>query len=362
MKTGNNKVYIIAEVGVNHNGSIDMAKQLIDAAADAGADAVKFQTFKADKIISSYAPKAEYQLERTSASESQLEMVKKLELDTEAHRVLFDYCRHKDIQFLSTPFDPESLALLINTFDLPRIKLPSGEITNAPFLWEVAKTGKPVILSTGMSTLEEIEMALSVLALGYLNPQCRPSVAAFGEAYGSPDGRLVLKDRVTLLHCVTAYPAPFEEINLRVMDTMIKAFELPVGYSDHSLGIAVPIAAAARGAVIIEKHITMDMDLPGPDHLSSLEPHDFKTMVRFIRQVEKSLGDERKEPMSSELENRVVARKSLVAANRINQGELFTADNLAIKRPGNGISPVNYWDWIGKTAERAYRPDELIEP
>jgi N-acetylneuraminate synthase len=355
-----NKTYIIAEAGVNHNGSLDMAKQLIDIATEAGAGAVKFQTFKAGNIVSKNAPKAEYQTKTTGGTETQLQMIKRLELDEVAHKVLVEHCRRRGIQFLSTPFDLESVDLLVGALNLPRLKMPSGEITNAPLLLKAARTGKPVILSTGMSTLGEVEMALAVLAFGYTCPGQNPSVAAFKEAYFSETGRQALKEKVVLLHCTTEYPAPFGDVNLRAMDTLGTAFGLPVGLSDHTPGVAIPVAAVARGAVVIEKHFTLDRNLPGPDHKASLEPGELKAMVQSIRQVEQALGVSCKVPAVSEVKNMPVARKSLVAAKDIQPGELFTEENLAVKRPGTGISPVHYWEWLGKVAERAYKEDEVI--
>ena len=352
-------VYIIAEAGVNHNGSLNMALQLVDLAAESGADAVKFQTFKAEKCISIAAPKAEYQIQTTDFLESQLEMIKKLELDEQAHRLLIERCNLRGIEFLSTPFDLDSLDLLVHIFDLPVIKIPSGEITNAPLLLKIAQTDKPVILSTGMSTLGEIEDALGVLAFGYLG-KGNPSIAGFRETYCSAEGLATLQEKVTLLHCTTEYPAPIGDVNLKVMDTLMSAFGLPVGYSDHTEGIAVPIAAVARGAVVIEKHFTLDRTLPGPDHKASLEPSELKQMVAAIRVVEQALGAGRKHPTPSEMKNMSVARKSLVADRSITVGEAFTAENLAVKRPGNGLSPMQYWDSIGTVAQRAYEKDELI--
>lgn len=357
----NSRVYIIAEAGVNHNGSLDLAKKLVDVAADAGANAVKFQTFKADKLVSRIAPKAEYQIENTDASESQFEMIRKLELDEAAHATLVLHCNSKNIEFLSTPFDLESLGMLVQKFDLSRIKIPSGDITNAPLLLEAACTGKPVILSTGMSTLGEIEMALAVLAFGFTETGEPPSLAAFEKAYGSTEGRKALQDKVTLLHCTTEYPAPLVDVNLLAMTTLQRAFGLPVGYSDHTQGIAIPVSAVALGALIIEKHFTLDRNLPGPDHKASLEPDELKQMVISIREVELALGSSIKQPAISELKNRSVARKSLVAARDIYKGEVFTRDNLAVKRPGDGISPVHYWEWLGKIADRDYQQDDKVK-
>jgi len=359
-KNNHNSCYIIAEAGVNHNGSIEMAKQLIDVAAAAGADAVKFQTFKAERSISKFAPKAAYQKKTTAKSESQLEMVKKLELDEDAHRQLIKHCRSKKIEFLSTPFDFESIDLLARKLKLQHLKLPSGEITNGPYLLHVAKTGKPVILSTGMSTLGEVETALGVLAFGYMGNDDKPSLKKFHDAFCSEAGQKVLKDKVTLLHCTTEYPAPFEEVNLRAMETMRAAFGLPVGLSDHTPGIAVPIAAVALGAVVIEKHFTLDKNLPGPDHKASLEPEELKAMVAAIRNIEKALGNGQKAPTPSELKNRDIARKSLVAAKPIKKGNFFSQENIAIKRPGTGHPPMLYWTLLSRTATRSYDEDDPI--
>lgn len=354
------KTYVIAEAGVNHNGSLAQAILLVDAAVESGADAVKFQTFKADSLVCRVAPKADYQIERTDTVESQHEMIRKLELDEAAHAALIRHCKERDIEFLSTPFDLASLELLAHKFNLPRIKLPSGDITNAPLLFEAARTGKPVILSSGMSTLGEIELALGILAFGYTAPSECPSLPAFEKAYGSAMGREALRNKVTLLHCTTEYPAPFADVNLHAMDTLQQAFGLPVGYSDHTTGIAIPTAAVALGAVIIEKHFTLDRDLPGPDHKASLEPGELKQMVRAIREAELALGSPIKQLAASELRNRSVARKSLVAAQDIRKGEPFTQRNLTVKRPGDGISPIRYWEWLGKIADRDYRQDDRV--
>lgn len=353
-------VYIIAEAGVNHNGSLDIAKKLIDVAVEAGIDAVKFQTFKADKIVTQIAPKAEYQKKTTNNTETQLDMLKKLELDEEDHRQLIEYCRYKGIDFLSTPFDVGSLELLAIKFDLPMLKISSGEINNALLLLKAAMTGKSIILSTGMSTIGEIESALAVLAFGYIRSNVRPSMKAFQEAYFTEKGQQILKEKIFLLHCTTEYPAPFGDVNLKTIDTLRVAFNLPVGLSDHTPGIAVPIAAVARGAKIIEKHFTLDKKLPGPDHKASLEPNVLKEMVESIRQVEKSLGGSVKIPAQSELKNKDIARKSIVASCQIRKGEYFTEDNLTVKRPGNGIAPIYYWDLLGKISNKDYTKDEVI--
>lgn len=358
---GGEKTFIIAEAGVNHNGSIDFARQLIDIAADAGADAVKFQTFKADEIISKSAPKAAYQLNNTDTDESQLDMIRKLELSESEHHLLYEYCKQKGIHFISTPFDSESLKFLVNELNLPYIKIASGEITNAPFLLQIARTGKPIILSTGMSTLGEVEMALSVLAFGYLSSNQEPSLKVFKEAYISKEGQDVLKNKVSLLHCTTEYPASYEDINLRAMQTMVAAYGLPVGLSDHTEGYAVAIAAVALGAKVVEKHFTLGKNMPGPDHKASLEPGELFDMVIAIRQVEKAMGSSLKTPSVSELKNLLIARKSLVAAAPIKKGNLFTKNNISIKRPGDGIPPLWYWNILGKSADRDYKTDQLIE-
>lgn len=351
---------IIAEAGVNHNGSLELALRLIEAAAEAGADVVKFQTFKAEKIVSRFAPKAEYQIQNNEdAQESQLEMIRKLELDLAAHQQMFLYCREKNIEFLSTPDDPDSLNLLIG-LGVSRLKISSGEITNAPLLLKFAQTGLPIIMSTGMATLGEIETALGVLAFGSLRQGERPSLDNFRRALVEPEGQCILKERVTLLHCTTEYPAPFEDVNLRAMHTMAMAFGLPVGYSDHTRGIAVPLAAVALGATVIEKHFTLDKGLPGPDHRASLEPGELKEMIRGIRQVEAALGSPRKFPAPAEQKNLDIVRRSLVADREIRRGEPFSEDNLTSKRPGTGVSPMHYWDWLGKEAERDFGEDEVI--
>ncbi len=355
------RCFIIAEAGVNHNGSLAFAKALVDIAVSAGADAVKFQTFKAERMVSVAAPKAEYQRETTEVSESQRDMLEKLELTPAAHEELAVYCAHKGIEFLSTPFDLESLSLLTDDLHLPRIKMASGEITNAPLLLKAARTGKPVILSTGMSLLGEVETALGVLAFGYIFSSKEPSLAQFREAYLSSEGQDALQRFVTLLHCTTEYPAPYSEVNLRVMDTLYQAFGLPVGLSDHTPGIAVPIAAVARGASVIEKHLTIDKGLPGRDHQASLAPTELQAMVQAIRQVEEALGRGVKIPTTTERKNQMIARKSLVAAREVHQGEMWQEDSLTTKRPGSGLSPIYYWDVLGTAAKKTYHADEILE-
>jgi len=354
-------VLIIAEAGVNHNGDPDLAYQLIDAAVEAGVDFVKFQTFKADCLVTQSAAKASYQKETTDRNENQYEMLKRLELSYEFHLDLIKYCDLKNIQFLSTAFDHESLGFLSKDLNLKVLKVSSGDITNAPLILEHARTMKNIILSTGMSTLGEIEDALGVLAFGFLDNKLDPSRTAFRDAYISSAGRALLKEKVTLLHCTTEYPAPPEDINLKVMDTLSKAFGLNVGYSDHSDGISVPIAATALGACVIEKHFTLDKNMEGPDHKASLEPDELKRMVDGIRMIEKALGCGIKIPQSSELDNIKIARKSLVTVENIKKGDKFTVDNLGVKRPGNGISPMEYWDVINTESRTDYGIDEVLK-
>ena len=331
------KTLIIAEAGVNHNGELGMAKQLITAAAEAGADIVKFQTFKSEKVISRFAVKAEYQKALTGSTETQLEMVKKLELDLGAHIELQKYCREKGVEFLSTPFDLESIVLL-DRLGLKRFKIPSGEITNYPFLKSIAGYNKQVIMSTGMARLGEVESALKVLTNNGMD-----------------------KEKITILHCNTEYPTPYEDVNLRAMQTLKQAFGVSVGYSDHTQGIEVPIAAVALGATVIEKHFTLDRTLPGPDHKASLEPLELNSMVSAIRNIEKSMGDGIKKPSSSEVKNIPVARKSIIAARDIKVGEIFTEENITTKRPGDGISPMRWNEILGRKATRDFNEDQLIE-
>ena len=343
--------FVIAEAGVNHNGDADLAHALVDAAADSGADAVKFQTFRADSLVAADAPKAAYQTAATDPRESQRAMLEALELSPDAHRDLARACRDRGIEFLSTPFDIGSVAFLVDEMDLKTLKLPSGEITNGPLLLAAARSGRDIILSTGMSTLDEVAEALGVLAFGFAGDGT-PSRAAFRAALDSSDGNAAVRGRVTLLQCTTEYPAPAAEANLRAMDTLRDRFGTRVGLSDHTEGIAVAIAAAARGAAVIEKHLTLDRALPGPDHAASLEPESFKDMVAGIRTVETALGDGDKRPMPSELANRDVARKSLVAARAIRRHQIIGPDDLTARRPGGGTSPMAFWDWVGRTAEQ----------
>lgn len=329
------KVFVIAEAGVNHNGDIKIAKQLIDAAAEAGVDAVKFQTFKAEKLVCKNAEKAGYQLETTNRLETQYDMLKKLELTEQAHKELMEYGTKKNIMFLSTPFDLESIKLL-SRLGMQIFKIPSGEITNLPYLREIAKQKKKVFLSTGMSSMDEVKAAVDVL-----------------KGNGARD--------IIVLHCNTQYPTPMPDVNLLAMVRMWEETGLAVGYSDHTQGIEIPIAAAALGAVVIEKHFTLDKNMGGPDHKTSLEPQELKRMVEGIRKVEFALGNGIKQASESEKPNVGIVRKSIVAAVSIKKGEKYTEKNLTAKRPGNGISPMRWDEILGMTADRDYEIDEMIQ-
>jgi N-acetylneuraminate synthase len=355
------RTMVIAEAGVNHNGSLELALSLVDVAADAGADVVKFQTFKAEQLATAKAAKAAYQVANTQEAGSQLEMLRRLELAPADHDALVARCRDRGIRFLSTAFDAESLAF-VAALDMPAIKIPSGDITCGPLLLQAARLRRPLIVSTGMSTLADIEQALGVIAFGLTRDEEPSGRADFDAAYASDDGRAALVHHVTLLHCVTQYPAPPAAVNLRAMDTMAAAFGLAVGYSDHTAGIEVSIAAVARGARVIEKHFTLDRTLPGPDHAASLEPKELARMVSSIRNVEQALGSPVKAPAPSESGNRPVARRSVVAARAIRRGETLLADMLTSKRPGLGISPMDLWGLLGRPAGRDYERDDAIEP
>lgn len=355
-----NRTYIIAEAGVNHNGSAKTAVQLIRAAKEAGADAVKFQTFKADKLATPSAGKADYQVKSTGSDESQMDMLRRLELDIATHQQLKSCCDSLSIDFLSTPFDSDSLNMLVNKLGVTRLKISSGDVTNAPLILQAARTKLPIILSTGMCTMADIEEALGVLAFGYLDGQS-PARTGFRQAYYCAEGQKALADNVVLLHCTTEYPAPLAEVNLLAMNTLKAAFPVAVGYSDHTDGIAIPIAAAAMGARVIEKHFTLSRKLPGPDHRASLEPAELKQMIQSIRQVEVAWGSPVKAPSPSEVKNAAVARKQLVAAVAIKKGEIFTETNLTVKRAGGGLPPICLWELVGKRAERDYEPDERVE-
>ncbi|MCI9176209.1 MAG: N-acetylneuraminate synthase [Lachnospiraceae bacterium] len=328
-------IFIIAEAGDNHNGNLANALKLVDQAAKAGADCVKFQTFVTEEVISRYAEMAEYQKQNTGKTESQFDMVKKLELSFDEFRKIQAHCQKRGILFLSTPFDLPSIAFL-NEMDMPFFKIPSGEITNYPYLKAIAETHKDVVLSTGMCTMEEIREAIALL-----------------ERNGA--------GLIRLLHCNTEYPTPFEDVNLKAMETMRAAFGKEVGYSDHTLGIEVPIAAAAMGAVVIEKHFTLDRNMEGPDHKASLEPQELGAMVKAVRNIEAALGTGEKKPSPSEQKNLAAARKSIVARRNIRQGELLTEENLAVKRPGTGISPMRYSEILGTQAVKDFKEDQLIE-
>ena len=331
------RVFIIAEAGVNHNGDIRLAKALIDIASLAGADAVKFQTFKAENLVIKSAQKAEYQKKHTDEDESQFKMLKKLELGQDAHYELICHCEQKNILFLSTAFDHDSIDLLAK-MNIPFFKIPSGEITNLPYLRHISRMGKPLVMSTGMATLEEVRDALNII----LDSGAK-------------------KEHVTILHCNSEYPTPMEDVNLRAMLTIREELGVAVGYSDHTLGIEVPVAAVAMGASVIEKHFTLDRTLPGPDQSASLEPEELKAMVKAIHNIESALGDGTKRPQPSEMKNIHLARKSLVAACPIQAGEEYTENNLTIKRPGSGISPMHLNKVLGRNAPKDFHTDELIE-
>ncbi len=353
---------IIAEAGVNHNGSEELAIKLVDAAVDAGVDIIKFQTFKADELVTSAAKQADYQIKNTEKKQSQWSMLKELELSFESHMAVKAYCESKKIEYLSTAFDSLSLKFLTDSMCLTRLKIPSGEITNAPFVLEHALTGCDIILSTGMSTLSEIEFALSVLAYGFIHKskELVPSNMAFIQAYQSTEGQEQLKKKVTLLHCTTEYPAPFNQVNLKAMDLMANTFNLPVGYSDHTSGISVSLAAAAREACVIEKHFTLDRNMQGPDHKASIEPDELKALVTGIREIEVSLGQAVKIASTCEVKNKAIARKSIIAKQEILKGDVFTEKNLMIKRPGTGLSPNQYYEILGSKAVDNFKPDQLI--
>jgi len=329
-------VFIIAEAGVNHNGSVDLAKKLIDVASISGADAVKFQTFKAENLVSKDAQKADYQKQTTDATESQFDMIKKLELDVDTHKELIAHCQKKDIMFLSTPFDHESINLL-SDLGLQIFKIPSGEITNLPYLRHIGSLGKKVVLSTGMSNLKEVGDALNILINAGTS-----------------------KDNITVLHANTMYPTPMEDVNLNAMLTIQKEFDVDIGYSDHTLGIEVDIAAVAMGASCIEKHFTLDKTMDGPDHKASLDSEELKAMVVAIRNIEKALGSSEKKPSPSESVNIDIVRKSIFAKIAIKKGEVLSENNLSIKRPGNGISPMKWDEVAGTIATKEYQEDELI--
>lgn len=353
------KLKVIAEAGVNHNGSLARALEMIDVAKEAGADAIKFQSFRADEVVTREAPTARYQ-KRSTSHTTQLELLRGLQISKRDHEKLVLQCSAVGLEFLSTPFDSRSLRLLVEGLGLKTIKLSSGDLTNGPLLLECARYGVSVILSTGMAVLSEVEEALAVLAFGYIGSG-RPSRERFVEAYASRQGFEGLQEKVTLLHCTTEYPCPPDEVNLKAMVTMREAFGLKVGYSDHTAGIVIPIAAAALGAAIVEKHFTLDRGLPGPDHASSLEPVELTGMVAAIREAEAGLGSGVKAPSRAEWANRGVVRRSVVARRKILAGEKMSLDNLTMKRPGTGIAGVLFWEILGKRARRKYEKGEMLE-
>ncbi len=355
------RTFVIAEAGVNHGGRLDAALRLVDAAAQARADAVKFQTFRAATLVTAAAPRAAYQ-KRAGGGDDQRSLLSSLELSAGDHGVLVQRCRDRGIEFMSSPFCCESLRLLVEGCGVRRLKLGSGEITHGALLLAAARTKLPLVLSTGMSTLAEIEDALKLIAFGLLEPTARPHPLACAEAFASTDGQAALRERVTLLHCNTAYPTPLRDANLRAMDTLRDAFGLAVGYSDHTLGITAAVAAVARGATMIEKHFTLDVTAPGPDHAASLVPSALAYMIRRIREVELALGDGAKGVSASEEPQRELARRGLVAARRIAAGEVIGVADLVAKRPAVGASPMRLWDVAGTVAERDYDVDEPVAP
>lgn len=355
-----NAVYIIAEAGVNHNGERELAFALVDAAAAAGVDAVKFQTFNAARLASAHAPKAAYQKKSTDEFESQLTMLKKLELPRSWHAELQVYARQKGIEFISTAFDPDSLNFLVD-LGIPLFKVPSGELTNGPLLWQFARTCKPLILSTGMATLSDVEQGLAIVAHALAFNREPADMDEVWRCWGDRDARQRLQGHVTLLHCTSQYPTPWGEVNLKAMDTLASAFGLDVGYSDHTEGCLIPVAAVARGARVIEKHFTLDRTLPGPDHKASLEPDELKQMVSDIRSLEQALGDSCKAPQVSEWDTRKAARQQVIAARKIAAGTVFSREDLSTARCGHGLPPTALWELVGQRSARSYQAGEIVE-
>ncbi len=356
------RVLIIAEAGVNHNGDLSIAKDLVYAAAEAGADIVKFQSFKAEKLVTKTAEKALYQKENSGADESQYQMLKKLELSEEMHFELVRCCEKAGIQFLSTAFESESLDFLSKNLKLSLYKIPSGEITNGPLIHQHAQTGSKIIMSTGMSNLVEIEDALAVIAHGYCAPdQTITSLNDCYDIYRTEEAKKLLMEKVILLHCTSNYPASDDSVNLRAMDRLHETFGLPVGYSDHTEGIVASIAAVARGARVIEKHFTLDKSLPGPDHLASIEPGELSELVTLCRRTSKMLGTDEKQATESEISTREVARKSLHAVAQISKGDVFSSRNIDALRPGTGISPMKYWEYLQNESDKEYQIGEMIK-
>ncbi len=355
------KIFVIAEAGVNHNGNVKLAFKLIDIAAEAKADAVKFQTFKTENLVSVSAPKAEYQLKTTGKSGTQFNMLKKLELSFEHLHALKKYAEKKGLEFMSTAFDFESLRFLVEEIGIKRIKIPSGEITNGPMLFEAAKTKLPIILSTGASDQKDIHDALEVIAYGYLHPKAKSvDSKKLKSAFKSTKAQKILKEKVTILHCVSEYPAPVDGVNIKSIPFIREKFKLPVGFSDHTLGIEVAIASVALGISVLEKHFTIDKTLSGPDHAASLNPQGLKSLIESIRNVEAALGFNQKAPTDAELKNQKIIRKSIVAARPIKAGEVFTSHNVALKRPALGLSPMKFWSVLGRKSKRNYKKDESI--
>jgi len=352
-------VYVIAEAGVNHNGDLELARALVDSAADSGADAVKFQTFDAKKLATSAAPKAGYQQQTTDVAESQLEMLRKLELPREWHWELRERARSRGIEFLSTAFDAGSLTFL-EELDMPFYKVPSGELTNGPLLWQFARQGRPLVVSTGMATMSEVEQALAVIAHAFNAPAEPAEISDTWRGWSDPAWRASLQGRVTLLHCTSQYPTPMNEVNLKAMDTL-RVFGLPVGYSDHTEGILIPVAAVARGATFIEKHFTLDRKMPGPDHRASLEPAELAQMVKQIRELQLALGDGAKCPQASEWNTRHAARQHVVAARDITAGTFLSRDDLTTARSGGGLPAAELWNLIGAAALHTYAAGEPIK-
>jgi N-acetylneuraminate synthase len=352
------RVFFIAEAGVNHNGDRDKAFSLVDVAADSGADAVKFQTFKASRLATARAPKAAYQTVTTEPRQNQLEMLKALELPRDWHEPLKQHALARGIEFISTPFDSQSLDFLI-ALGMPRLKVPSGELTNAPLLWRFARSGLPMILSTGMATLSEVEVALAVVAHALGSAEEPQSFDEVLRGWSDPRCRASLADKVTLLHCTSQYPTPMAEVNLSAMDTL-RVFGLPVGYSDHTEGSLIALAAVARGARVIEKHFTLDRSLPGPDHLASIEPPELASLVKKIRMLEQAMGDGTKAPQASEWDTRRAARQCVIAAQPVTQGEILVRAQLTTARTGSGIPAFRLWDLVGRRASRSYAEGEPL--
>lgn len=353
------RVYVIAEAGVNHNGDIRTAHQLVDAAADAGADAVKFQTFSAQKLVSKTHQKAAYQKLATSATQTQYEMLRSIELSHEMHHELLAHASNRGIEFISSAFDVDSLQFLTE-LGLPRLKVSSGELVNAQLLWHYGRTGLPLIVSTGMATLSEVEAGLALLAHATTHEAPPSGLDDCWTAWADPEVRARLKKNITLLHCTSNYPAPMNEVNLRSMDTLQTAFGFDTGYSDHTQGTIIPVAAVARGACVIEKHFTLSRKMSGPDHSASLEPQELYEMMQQIRQIEEALGDPVKTPQPSEIDTRTAARQQVVATCQISVGDVFTEKNISTSRCGSGIPASAFWDLIGTIAKSNFEPSQPI--